>query len=115
MDELASSLTERNKSDAWLSTVEVAQLQAASAVAEQRIDVAMRIFTAIRGVVTRYSLSEDAELIEAIVLGYIGAAKLEDLHLAAWWWDEAEQLSDRWSKVGLLQEIKRARPSSGPA
>lgn len=115
MDELASSLTELNKIDAWLSTLETAQLQAASAAADQRTDVAKRIFSAIREAVTRHSLSDDAELIEAIVLGYIGAARLEDPHTADRWWDDAEQLSARWSKVGLLQEIKRARPSSGPA
>jgi hypothetical protein len=114
MDDLASSLTGLNRSDAWSSTLEIAQLQAASAAAEQRTDLAKRIFTAMRGAVTRHSLSEDAELIEAIVLGYIGAAKLEDPHLAARWWDEAEQLSALWSKVGLLHEIKRARRSSAP-
>jgi hypothetical protein len=112
IEDFVSTLSEENQSEAWSIALQIAHIQAASAAAEHRTELARRIFLAVRGAVTRHSLLDNADLIEAILLGYIGAANIEESQLADELWGKAQQLAEQWGKSGLCDEIRRARPSS---
>jgi hypothetical protein len=111
IEDLVSTLTEETEGEAWSIALQIAQIQAASAIAEHRTGLAKRIFSAVRRAVTRHSLIENTDLIETIILGCIGAANIEDPPLADDLWIEALRLAQQCDKVGVLDEIGRARPS----
>ncbi len=112
LTEIAASLADSDEpdSDSWLGALQLAQLQAAYGPDRRHANSARQIYGAVRNAVNLHSLFDKPELIETIILGYIGAARLERGQRSRALWNQAEHLATRWGKVGLVHEIKRTRP-----